>query len=251
MGQLTGIPYEKEPEDIKDIVKDYWTKRSHSFSEAKHEEAHSNKAELWIDELSSRLPAGRHLRILDVGCGAGFFEMLLGPLGHEITGIDLTPDMISEASVLAERHGVNNVQFMVMDAERPDFPDGTFDAVISRNLTWTLPHPAEAYREWYRVLRPGGVLLNYDAEYAKGFHKYDQAENLAHSKVDPALNEECHNIYHMLSVSMFDRPQWDIEVLKAVGFTSVTADCGAGDRLYADKDQFYMPDRMFGIRAVK
>ena len=43
MGQLTGIPYEKEPEDIKDIVKDYWTKRSHSFSEAKHEDMYRKK----------------------------------------------------------------------------------------------------------------------------------------------------------------------------------------------------------------
>jgi ubiquinone/menaquinone biosynthesis C-methylase UbiE len=168
-----------------------------------------------------------------------------------MTGIDLTPEMISQAKQLCGRHRAAAAEFYVMDAEHLDFPDGYFDAVISRNLTWTLPHPAEAYKEWYRVLKTGGILLNYDAEYAKGFHKYDQAENLAHEKVTDDLVEECHNIYHMLSVSALDRPEWDLQVLDKIGFSEVEADRGAGDRLYAEKDQFYMPDRMFCIRAVK
>lgn len=199
----------------------------------------------------SNLPQGRSLRILDVGCGAGFFELVLAPMGHDITGIDLTPEMITEARKLAGSHHSGWAEFLIMDAEKPEFPDNWFDAVISRNLTWTLPHPAEAYREWHRVLKPGGVLLNFDAEYAKGFHKYDQAENLAHKSVDDSLVEECHSIYHMLNVSTYDRPQWDEEVLKHIGFKEIRVDLTAGDRLYKERDQFYMPDRMFSIRAVK
>ena len=49
--------------------------------------------------------------------------------------------------------------FKVMDGEKLDFKSGSFDVVISRNLTWTLPDAAGAYREWIRVLRPGGILL--------------------------------------------------------------------------------------------
>ena len=251
MSRLSEIPFESEPTGVKAAVKSYWSKRSSSFSEHKHDEAHSYKAELWRNELCERLPAGDSLRILDVGCGAGFFEMVLAPLGYRMTGIDLTPEMISQAKQLCGRHRAAAAEFYVMDAEHPGFPDGYFDAVISRNLTWTLPHPAEAYKEWYRVLKTGGILLNYDAEYAKGFHKYDQAENLAHEKVTDDLVEECHNIYHMLSVSALDRPEWDLQVLDKIGFSEVDADRGAGDRLYAEKDQFYMPDRMFCIRAVK
>lgn len=261
MSDITAIPFEEESAAIKGRVETYWTKRAESFSALKHEEAHSGKASLWIEELTSRLlqrlespgtdNPGTGLKILDVGCGAGFFEMLLAPLGYEITGIDLTSEMIAQARELAGRHHAGNAQFLVMDAEQPDFPDETFDAVISRNLTWTLPHPVEAYQQWYRVLKPGGVLLNYDAEYAKGFHTYDQAENCAHSGIADELVEECHAIYHMLSVSSLQRPAWDLEVLRQIGFRDVTADPSAGDRLYKDKDQFYMPDRMFGIRAVK
>ena len=251
MSDLTGIPFEKESGGIKNAVTSYWSKRAGSFSEHKHDEAHSYKAELWRNEIAERLPAGDGLRVLDVGCGAGFFEMALAPLGYRMTGIDLTPDMISKAKQLCGIHHAAEAEFHVMDAEHPDFPEGFFDAVISRNLTWTLPHPAEAYGEWHRVLKPGGVLLNYDAEYAKGFHKYDQMENLAHVNVDDSLVEECHSIYHMLSVSSLERPEWDVGILKELGFSEVEADRAAGDRLYAVKDQFYMPDRMFCLRAVK
>lgn len=251
MGELHTLPFANEAANIKDEVTRYWSKRAGSFAEAKHDETHSYKGDLWIAELTERLPKGDSVRVLDVGCGAGFFEMLLAPLGYEITGIDLTPDMISKAKQLAGAHVAASAEFYIMDAEHPDFPDCSFDAIISRNLTWTLPHPAEAYREWHRILKPGGVLLNYDAEYAKGFHRYDQAENRAHSCVDDELVQECHEIYHMLSVSTLDRPEWDAEVLSQIGFSDIATDKGAGDRLYAVKDRFYMPDRMFCIRAIK
>lgn len=251
MSDLARIPFEEESENIKNRVTSYWSKRAGSFSEHKHEEAHSYKAELWKQELAARLPQGEGMKILDVGCGAGFFEMILAPLGYRMTGIDLTPDMISKAKQLAGAHHASSAEFYVMDAEKPDFPDRYFDAVISRNLTWTLPHPVDAYREWHRVLKPGGVLLNYDAEYAKGFHKYDQSENRAHNTIGDELIEECHDIYHMLAVSSLDRPEWDAEVLKEIGFEQVECDKEAGDRLYREKDMFYMPDRMFCIRAVK
>ena len=46
-------------------------------------------------------------------------------------------------------------EFQVMDAENPEYDDDTFDFVISRNLTWTLPDAQKAYKEWMRVLKPG------------------------------------------------------------------------------------------------
>lgn len=256
MGSLAAIPFEKESEMLKSKVTSYWTKRAESFAEAKHSEAHSYKSDLWRQEIcrnisESGFETDQQLKILDIGCGAGFFEMILAPLGHEITGIDLTPDMIEQARQITARHNVSGAEFLIMDAENPEFDDSVFDVVISRNLTWTLPHPEEAYKEWHRVLKPGGILLNFDAEYAKGFHKYDQAENCAHSSIDDDLIEECHDIYHMLSVSTLDRPEWDADVLRKIGFREIATDLTAGDRLYAEKDQFYMPDRMFCIRAVK
>ncbi len=250
MSELEKISFEEESEEIKDKVISYWTKRSESFSEQRHDEIHSYKRQLWQAEFLRYFSKEDKLSVLDVGCGTGYFEMVLSDFACQVTGIDLTPDMIERGRDLLKRHD-SSAKLMVMDAEHPDFPDESFDVVVSRNLTWTLPHPIEAYKEWQRVLKPGGILLIYDAEYAKGFHHYNQEDNLAHKKVSESMDRECHEIYHMLTISSLDRPQWDKEVLAGLGFENIETDLGAGDRLYGEKDEFYMPDRMFLIKAQK
>ncbi|HCP71234.1 MAG TPA: class I SAM-dependent methyltransferase, partial [Clostridiales bacterium] len=42
-----------------------------------------------------------------------------------------------------------DIAFRHMDAQQLGFPDGTFDVVLSRNLTWTLPEPEKAYAQWH------------------------------------------------------------------------------------------------------
>jgi len=58
-----------------------------------------------------------------------------------------------------------------MDAQHLTFGDNAFDVVLSCNLTWNLEHPGRAYAEWLRVLKPGGVLLNFDAN--RHVHLFD------------------------------------------------------------------------------
>ena len=50
-------------------------------------------------------------------------------------------------------------------ADALDFEDGLFDVVVSRNVTWNLPEPERGYAEWARVLRPGGLIINFDANW--------------------------------------------------------------------------------------
>lgn len=152
----------------KEYITGYWQKRSAGFANLRKAELHSEKQLLWQQEITRHLPQNRRLNILDIGCGAGFFGILLGQK-HRVTGIDLTPEMIEAARALAAAER-SNAEFMVMDAEALDFADASFDAIISRNVMWNLPHPEIAYREWLRVLKPGGLLLNYDAEYARAHH---------------------------------------------------------------------------------
>ena len=81
---------------------------------------------------------------------------------------------------------------MVMDAEAPDFPDEEFDVIVSRNLTWTLPDAEHAYQEWFRVLKPGGVMINLDANYgaADFADTADLPENHAHHQIQDELMQE-------------------------------------------------------------
>ena len=256
MSELKYIPFEEESEGIKDRVTNYWTERAESFFEQRQHELNSSKAGKWLFEIKKKMGEAfgdRTLKILDVGCGAGYFPVLLGKEGQEVTGIDLTQKMIDEARELIRLNGPyeKSVEVKVMDAEELSFEDETFDMVITRNLTWTLPHPVEAYREWRRVLKKGGLLLNFDAEYAKGAHNLKTLENLAHRNISDKLKDECHEIYHMLTISALDRPEWDREILERLGYCNIQCDTGFADRIFSEKDEFYIPDRMFMISARK
>ena len=253
MGELHHIAFEDEAGNIKDKVESYWTKRANSFFELRHDEIESEKSAKWLEEIKQLLPAGESLNILDLGCGTGYFEVILGREGHKVTGIDLTEEMITKANDMIRIYGLdsNDVKAMVGDAENVAFADESFDVVITRNLTWTLPHPIDAYKDWYRVLRKGGVLLNFDAEYAKGAHNLNSPENIAHKNVSKELADECHDIYHMLTISTLDRPEWDVKVLEEIGFKDIITDKTFGDRIFVERDEFYIPDKMFSIKAMK
>ena len=114
-------------------------------------------------------------RVLDVGCGTGYFARLLadvvGPDGL-VVGVDASPEMISYASRRAGRAG--NCQFQVGTAESLGFPAEHFDVVVSSLFMHHLPEDLQvtALREMRRVLRPGGSLLVADAQIprAGGWH---------------------------------------------------------------------------------
>ena len=257
MSELKYIPFEEEAEDIKIKVTDYWTERADSFLVQRQRELGSSKAAQWLKEITAWLPDPKSMdkpvSILDVGCGAGYFTVLLGKAGYQVTGIDLTREMIVQAEELIQDNGPYQETVCVkeMDAEKLSFEDESFDAVVTRNLTWTLPHPIEAYQEWYRVLEKGGMLLNFDAEYAKNAHSLFTVESVAHKDISDKLKEDCHELYHMLTISTFDRPEWDKEVLTHIGFSEVRTDLSFADRIFAEKDEFYIPDKMFMITAEK
>lgn len=239
-------------DERKERIVNYWEKRSDSFLTQKRQELHSAMAERWMQEIRSQLPQGKNLRILDVGCGAGFFSILLAKEGHQVTGIDLTPDMIKNARILADEEKVD-CEFVVMDAENPDFPDETFDVVISRNLTWTLPHVSYAYQEWIRVLKKGGVLLNFDANYGlTDFSNVEELpENHAHNILGDDMMRECEELKRQLPISSYSRPAWDMETLGSMKLKEFCVDLGISSRIYIEKDAFYNPVPMFMLRTKK
>lgn len=242
----------KEGDDRKERIVRYWGKRSDSFLEQRRAELKSPLGIRWMKEIASQIPTERNLKILDVGCGSGFFSILLAGQGHDVTGTDLTPEMIHHATLLAEEEKTP-CTFYIMDAENLDFADETFDVVISRNLTWTLPNAEKAYQEWIRVLKKDGILLNFDANY--GNSNFTDTSQLpkghAHNKVGDEMMQECEEIKRQLPISSFSRPAWDLETLGKLQMNQFAIDLGISSRIYIEKDEFYNPVPMFMIRAEK
>ena len=241
-------PYDER----KERIVSYWEKRSGDFLEHKRAELHSPMSERWLYEIKNQLPQDRNLRVLDVGCGAGFFSVLLAKEGYQVTGVDLTPDMVENARTLAEEEKTD-CEFFVMDAENLRFADESFDVVISRNLTWALPDVKSAYREWVRVLKKGGILLNFDANY--GLSDFtdlcELPDNHAHQEIGDDMMRECEEIKRQLPISSYSRPAWDLETLGAMKLQEFSVDLGISSRIYVEKDEFYNPTPMFMLRTCK
>ena len=240
--------------EIKNRIVNYWTKRSHEFGELREKEQASETGQAWLAEITQNMPqTGNPLKILDVGCGTGMFALMLSAQGHEAVGIDLTEHMVLHARELAAKQH-SSAKFYCMDAENPDFPDNTFDMVITRNLTWTLPHADQAYAQWFRILRSGGILLNFDADYGHDSCNKDNSAlppAHAHRSMPQEMLQECETIKTQLDISNKSRPSWDMELLHKVGYNEISADTGISSRIYKDCNEFFNPTPMFLIRAVK
>ena len=238
---------------IKHRVTHYWSNRADSFEQQRLREFDSEKRERWLAELRRYLPQGKTLHILDVGTGTGFFACLLAAEGHNTTGIDLTPNMIEHAKHMAAVLGLD-ARFQLMDAEEPDFESESFDVLVTRNLTWTLPHIEKAYREWYRILKPGGILINFDADYCAALEDEDEHDlpaNHAHKLVPDCMMQENDSITMEIGAYHGPRPQWDVQLLIEAGFERVTVDTGVYRRIYAEIDEFFNPTPIFTIAAFK
>ena len=96
-------------------------------------------------------------RVLEVGVGTGL-SLKYWPPGIHLTGIDVSPDMLKEARVAAEKLGRHDVRLLEMDATRLSFPDASFDKVMATHVLSAVPDPRRAFDEIKRVCVPGGVI---------------------------------------------------------------------------------------------
>ena len=238
-------------EKIKKRIVTYWDERAEEFAALRIKELRDDISQRWEKEIFKYLPEDKNLKILDIGTGSGYFALLLSQMGYHVTGIDLTEKMIEEAKKTAKVLG-SDAQFLIMDAEEPDFPEESFDVILTRNLTWTLPHPRKAYKAWKKLLKKGGILLNFDADYGKQ-QMNASAEELpahhAHQQMSQQLKDECENIKESLRISGNDRPAWDLKTLKQLGYHDIQADTTVSERIYLEQDEFYNPAPLFALFA--
>lgn len=217
---------------LEEIAK-YWSTQADGYSEINQEELEKEQKTVWLKLIEDNRPKGRCLKVLDIGCGPGFFSILMAENGHQVTSVDFSEKMLENAKKNAKKYEVaDRIDFLKMDAQSLSFENESFDLILSRNITWTLENPNQAYKEWLRVLKPGGCFLNFDGNWR--MHLYDK--NLARQceedkkkllemgyevKEDGHGKEQAGDSLNNLPLSNIFRPLWDVEALIKLGCTNV------------------------------
>ncbi len=141
----------------------YWDNEAAAFDDAADHGLHDpHVLAAWTTLLKTSLPAAP-AAILDMGCGTGSLSVVLAGLGHNVTGIDLSPAMIARAE--AKALALNQrIHFHVMDAAFPQseslqLAPQQFDVLVCRHLLWALPERDQVLERWGRLLKPSGRLL--------------------------------------------------------------------------------------------
>lgn len=248
---------------LMDDMEAYWTNRAEGYSQVNQDELHSAQKNKWshllMQELSC-LQSGS--KILDCGTGPGFFAILLAEKEMQVTACDYNQEMLKKAQQNANTTR-NKITWIKADAQNLPFHDCSFDAIVTRNLTWSLEKPEKAYQEWHRILRKGGILLNFDANWyrylyddhlKKAFEK-DREDVKANHMLD--FNDgtdvnEMERIARLLPLSTVDRPQWDMKILQECGFLSSEANTAIGNTVLSEVEKLnFRSTPIFMIRAVK
>lgn len=245
-------------------IEEYWSTRVEGYSEVNEKEINGTQKENWLRVLEERFPdkAKADLKILDVGTGPGFFPRILSEAGYYVTAVDYTEDMLEKAKENTKEYQ-SQIEFYRMDAQNLGFENNQFDVVISRNLTWNLENPVQAYKEWFRVLKTGGVLLNFDANWYG--YLYDEEKRMAYEKdrenVERSQLDDhylCTDIDRMeeiakkVPLSAKNRPGWDVEVLKEIGFAEIRTDESIWQSVWSEEERLnYASTPMFLVSGQK
>ncbi len=243
--------------------KKYWTRRTMGYSRVNEDELLTEQKKKWLNVLLESFPRDKEaIRVLDMGTGPGFFAIILAEAGFDVTAVDCTESMLKRAKVNAGAYK-DHIRWVLSDAQKLEFTDETFDVIVSRNLTWNLERPELAYKEWLRVLKKGGILLNFDANW----YYYLFNENMRQGyEWDRKRVEEmkmkdhytCTDIDSMeeiarrLPLSRLVRPQWDVSLLKEYNIAGIHVNPDIWKRVWSEEEKVnYGSTPMFSILAIK
>jgi SAM-dependent methyltransferase len=135
-------------------MRDGWNESASAWIASQGSEGDYSRVHVLDGSMLDRVRARRFRRALDVGCGEGRFCRMLRTEGVETVGIDPTQALLDEAR---RRDGQGD--YRLGRAEALDFPDNSFDLVVSCLTLLDIPDAIAAIAEMARVLQPGGSLL--------------------------------------------------------------------------------------------
>lgn len=252
-------------------IVEYWDERSSTYSNGVREEfgtpIESEYQSLFREALENMPAAGEcNLRVLDLGCGPGFFSSVLSDMGCAVTALDSSSEMLGQARRNVGEYGdLGRTTFVLAEVDETGLEDASFDLIAMRNVTWLLKDPVKALCEWKRLLVPGGRMLVFDAnwyrylidEHFDGIRRYDQSdpERLGcgdDARANDDQEARCEEIALSLPLTYEMRPAWDVRTLIELGFSSVRVDENVWQRVWSEGEKaFYSSSPLFMVEAVR
>ena len=173
----------------------------------------------------ARLKKGE--RVLDVGCGQGFFSRAFAAEGADVVALDIGRELIE----IALKKSPAGIQYVVSGADNLSFlTDGLMDKALAVLSLQNMDTAAKAIEEIGRVLKPGGeflIVLNHPAFRIpkRSSWQYDEEEKILARRVDEYISESHARIDmhpgagNRSETASFHRPlQWYFKALEKAGF---------------------------------
>ncbi|MNW42496.1 Demethylrebeccamycin-D-glucose O-methyltransferase [compost metagenome] len=131
-----------------------------SAREAANEKFYSITESLIKFYREKLLSFSKNKQVLEYGCGLSSYSYLLAHEGSEfVRGIDISDVAVQKANLKAEQEGLaHKMEFLVMDAEKLDFADNTFDLVCGNGILHHLDLH-KSYKELARTIKPDGQAI--------------------------------------------------------------------------------------------
>jgi SAM-dependent methyltransferase len=118
-----------------------------------------NKGQSFVDRFSAVTTEWHGSRVLDFGCASGGLSLRVRELCPDVVGIDIDRPKVEYARQLVRDRALTGVEFLAYDGGPVPLPDASFDTVFCVDVVEHLPDLPRFVADFYRVLKPGGLLL--------------------------------------------------------------------------------------------
>lgn len=205
-----------------------WEQAAHWYDTLLEESESTYQKDLILPNILRLLELKSGEKVLDLGCGQGFFSREFFKAGAEVVGVDLSEGLIT----LARERSPKEIRFVASPAESLGFLEqGSFDAAAVILAAQNMRNPEKVFLECARVLRSGGrlaVVINHPCFRIpkRSFWGFDEEKKIQFRRIDEYISEsEAEIVLHPsspegLKTVSFHRPlQFYFKALGKAGFS--------------------------------